>query len=182
MNGGNKTRHAAHAALLAEVNTALPRVKELYASGEVTPLDDVRPAAEGAVTSGELATQSACGAAELRRALATGDEAFLKGLADKLVVVEGMVLRPPKAEGDLALAEIMAGGGALPVAFPPDTQAAALAMATKVVVTGEAVKADGRWLLRARAWGRSSDVKAGRPLTRCVWPGPDAAKDAGAAD
>ena len=161
------------------MNAALPRAKALYESGDVTPLENLKPAGKGAGaqpgsgSSTGSAAKSACGAAELRKALGAGDEAFLKGLAGKLVVVEGMVLKPPKAEGDLALAEIMAGGGALPVAFPPDTQATALRMAMKVVVTGEVAKADGRWRFKASAWGKASDAKAGQPLTRCDWPDPD---------
>ncbi len=177
--------HAAGKALVAEVNAALPRVKELYASGKVTPLDDVGRDKEGtgAGAPAGSATESACSAANLRKALASGDEAFLRNLEGKLVVVKGMVLKPPKAEGDVALAEIMAGGGTLPVAFPTDTPAAALSMATKVIVTGEAVKAGDRWLFRASEWGRARDVDAGQPLTRCAWPEAEsgAEKDAGAA-
>ncbi|MHC4249048.1 MAG: hypothetical protein ACYS9X_07970 [Planctomycetota bacterium] len=180
INSGGRSCRSACNALISEVNAALPRAKELYASGKVKPFDAARQAGEGAGArpvpgaSAAAAMESACSAAELRRALVAGDEAFLKGLSGKPVVIEGMVLKPPKTEGDLALAEIMAGGGALPVAFPPDTEAAALRMATKVVVAGEAAEAGGRWLLRASAWGKASDVKAGQPLTRCTWPEPGA--------
>ena len=180
INSGYKSSFAAANAVIAEAGSALPRAKELYASGKVKPLDDLKPAGgaagarPGSGARAAPAMESACGAADLRKALAAGDEAFLKGLAGKPVVVEGMVLKPPRPEGDLALAEVIAGGGSMPVAFPPDTQAAALRMATKVVVTGEAAKAGGRWLLKASAWGKVSDVKAGQPLTGCTWPEPGA--------
>jgi len=154
----------------------------------VVPLQDVasagrRPAGPSAIDAlGEISTESACGAAELRRALAASDEAFLTGLAGKPVFIEGMVLKPPKAAGDVALAEVMAGGGALPVAFPPDTQASALRMATKVVVRGEAARMNGRWLLKASAWCKASDAKSGQPMTRCAWPVPEPGPDAKAAE
>ena len=183
INSGSRSSHAAANAAITEVNAALPKVDALYKSGEVTPLKDVastlkrRAASSASGAAGELSTESACGAAELRKALAAGDEAFLTGLGGRLVFIEGMVLKPPKAAGDIALAEIMAGGGALPVAFPPDTQASALRMATRVVVRGEAAKMGGRWLLKARAWCRASDAKSGRPMTGCAWRVPAEAGD-----
>ena len=158
------------------MNSALPKVRELYRRGAVKPIEDVSsagkrapgPAAGGA--PGGRSDQSACSAADLRKAIAAGDEAFLRKIANKPVMVEGMVLRPPKPQGDLALAEIMVAGGAVPVAFPLDTRAAFLPMAARVVVKGEAARASGRWLVRASAWGKAEDVSSGRPLNVCVWP------------
>jgi hypothetical protein len=175
INSGSRSRHAAANAVINEVNAALPKVNALYESGEVVPFKDAAPtrrtasapSAGGALR--ELSTESACGATELRKAIAAGDEAFLTRLGGRLVFIEGMVLTPPKAAGDMALAEIMAGGGALPVAFPPDTKATTLRLATKVVVRGEAARMGGRWVLKARAWCKASDAKSGRPMTGCAW-------------
>jgi hypothetical protein len=153
---------------------ALPKVKALYASGEVKPIEGLgqSAAASGTSTGGTPAAataESACSAADLRKALTSKDETFLEGLGGKTVVVQGMLLLPPKADGDIAVGKVMAGGGALAVAFPLKTKAATLPMATKVVVTGIVAKMGEKWQFKANTWGKAKDLQAGREPTQCNW-------------
>lgn len=177
INNGIQSCVTARNKLVEELNAAIPKVKALYESGAAKPianLDLGKPADTGAAAAATAgsAPESACSAADLRKALAGGDEVFLNGLADKTVVVQGMLLGPPEAAGEIAVAKIMAGGGTLAIALPLGTEMAQLPVATKVVVTGMAVKTDKGWIFKASTWGKAKDLEAGQPATRCDWPEP----------
>ena len=186
MNGGGRSYIKTYNELIKALPAMREPVSRLYESGALSAKEPPKPAAKSARggskatdvdsalggTLNDLLARSACTDREFRKAVATGDRAFLEGLAGRLVIWRGMLVeRAEEAEGRM-VAKVMAGGASYAAEFPPESDVAALLPGASLVIAGELREAKGAWTFHVTAWGLKKSIDSGEAMTRCEWPEP----------